>query len=167
MTSLVRIPNSIAEGITIHIMEQLNFKIQIMVGIHFEILKVVVVSWINRMVKEVELKMDILKGIHIIKGIHMEVRIDIMEEDTSFGIHMEEHNCIFKEDRNLVLIHKDSLGELQHLDLLHIHTVTKEWMIPLLNFALVLMWKDWSIALLPKMLEGYISFSNLNFKLIN
>ena len=119
------------------------------------------------MVKEEELKKDILKGIHIIKGIHMEVRIDIMEEDTSFGIHMEEHNCIFKEDRNLVLIHKDSLGELQHLDLLHIHTVTKEWMIPLLNFALVLMWKDWLIALLPKMLEGYISFSNLNFKLIN
>ena len=44
MTSLVRIPNSIAEEITIHIMEQLNFKIQIKVGIHFEILMVVVVS---------------------------------------------------------------------------------------------------------------------------
>jgi hypothetical protein len=46
------------------------------------------------MVMEVEPKNYMFKGIHMVEDIHTMVRIDIMEEGISFGIHKEEHNCI-------------------------------------------------------------------------
>lgn len=95
ITNLEGIPSFITVGI--QIMELLDFKIQIMVDMHFKILKMVVVSQVNRMVMEVELKSQMPKGIQMVKDIHMQVHIDTKEERISFEIHMEEHNCILKE----------------------------------------------------------------------